>query len=441
LARDIFDYVARELTNPEGAFYTAEDADSLVAADRPEHAEGAFYVWTASELRDALGENYPFVATHFGVEESGNVPAQFDPQGELKGRNILAQRRSLAQTAKELNLSIEQANEQLLAVLLRLREVRARRPRPHLDDKILTANNGLMISALARAHVVLELADPTVVQPAGSGEGPTTYLRAATRAAEFIERELYDSGRGVLFRTWREGRGTTPGFAEDYAFLIQGLLDLYEASFNARWLRWAERLQSTMDEQFWDEAQGGYFNSGANDPSIVLRLKEDYDGAEPAPSSIAAMNLLRLGAVFDGTARSTPEKRAGGAPALSYRDRGVRCIEAFRGQWTRAPQAMPQMLCALELALEPPRHVVLAGDRTAADFRALASVLHAQFGPRRVILAAGGGTDQRWLAERAPWLAEMQPRDGHATAYVCEEFACQAPVTDAAALERLLKAP
>lgn len=441
LARDIFDYVARELTGPDGAFYTAEDADSLVTADRPEHAEGAFYVWTASELRDALGENFPFVAAHFGVEESGNVPSQFDPQRELKGRNILAQRRSLAQTAKELSLSIEQANEQLLGALLRLREVRAKRPRPHRDDKILTANNGLMISALARAHVVLELGDDSAAPAAGSGDGPTAYLRAATRAAEFIERELYDSGRGVLFRTWREGRGTTPGFAEDYAFLIQGLLDLYEASFDARWLRWAERLQSTMDEQFWDEAQGGYFNSGANDPRIVLRLKEDYDGAEPAPSSIAAMNLLRLGAVFDGSARSTGEKRSGGAPALSYRDRGVRCIEAFRAQWTRVPQAMPQMLCALELALEPPRHVVLAGDRTAKDFRALARVLHAQFGPRRVILAACGGADQRWLAERAPWLAEMQPRDGHATAYVCEEFACQAPVTDAVALERLLKAP
>ncbi len=441
LARDIFDYVARELTSPEGAFYTAEDADSLVAADRAEHAEGAFYVWTASELRDALGENFPFVAAHFGVEESGNVPPQFDPQRELKGRNILAQRRSLAQTAKELSLSIEQANEQLLSALLRLREVRAKRPRPHLDDKILTANNGLMISALARAHVILELGFDSAAPAASSGDGPTAYLRAATRAAEFIERELYDSGPGVLFRTWREGRGTTPGFAEDYAFLIQGLLDLYEASFDARWLRWAERLQSTMDEQFWDEAQGGYFNSGANDPSIVLRLKEDYDGAEPAPSSIAAMNLLRLGAVFDGSARSTGEKRSGGAPALSYRDRGVRCIEAFRGQWTRAPQAMPQMLCALELALEPPRHVVLAGDRAAKDFRALARVLHVQFGLRRVILAACGDTDQQWLAERAPWLAEMQPRDGHATAYVCEEFACQAPVTDAVALERLLKAP
>jgi uncharacterized protein YyaL (SSP411 family) len=441
LARDIFDYVGRELTSPEGAFYTAEDADSLIAVDRPEHSEGAFYVWTAAELRDALGENYPFAATHFGVEESGNVPAQFDPQGELKGRNILAQRRSLAQTAQALALSIEQANEQLLAVLRRLREVRSKRPRPHLDDKILTANNGLMISALARAHVILELGDAANVLAEDTAGNPNVYLEAATRAAEFIERELYDSVGGVLFRTWRQGRGTTPGFAEDYAFLIQGLLDLYEASFEARWLRWAERLQSTMDEQFWDEARGGYFNSGANDPSIVLRLKEDYDGAEPAPSSIAAMNLLRLGAVFDGTARSTGASRPGGAVTLSYRDRGVQCLEAFRGQWTRAPQAMPQMLCAMELALEPPRHVVVAGDRNAQDFRALARVLHTQFGPRRVILAAGGGPDQRWLVERAPWLAEMQPRDGQATAFVCEEFACQAPVTDAAALERLLKMP
>jgi uncharacterized protein YyaL (SSP411 family) len=408
MARDIFDYVARDLTSPAGGFFTAEDADSLVAHGKPEHAEGAFYVWTAAELRAALGGDAEFFAAHFGIAENGNVSAGLDPHGEFRGKNILAQRRSLAETARQFSLTPEQANDRLLAALARLREVRASRPRPLLDDKILTANNGLMMSALARAHQVL---------------GDAAYLESATRAAEFVEGELFDPTRGVLFRGWREGRGAAEGFAEDYAYFIQGLLDLHEAAFDVRWLRWADRLQTTMDELFWDAERGGYFNSAAGDASIVLRLKEDYDGAEPAPSSVAAMNLLRLDALLPDPAR---------------RARGRGTIEAFRAQWSRAPHAMPQMLCAVELALESPRHLVIAGDPAREDFRALTAVVHESLGPRRALLAADGGEGQVWLATRAPWIAEMKPIDGRATAYVCEDFACQAPVTSPADLRRLL---
>jgi hypothetical protein len=269
-----------------------------------------------------------------------------------------------------------------------------------------------MISALARAHQVL-----------GAEDGPR-YLVAATRAADFLARELHNAQSGVLYRSWREGRSGTEAFAEDYAYLIQGLLDLYEASFELRWLQWAEWLQTTMDVRFGDEARGGYFNSAAGDTSIVLRLKEDYDGAEPAPSSVAAMNLLRLAAI---TNDEVP------------RERGRHTLEAFRDRWSQAPQAMPQLLCALELALETPRHVVLAGDPTREDFRALAAVVHEGIGPRRILLAATGGEDQAWLARRAPWLAGMTPLDGRATAYVCEEYACQAPVNEPAALRALLQ--
>ncbi|MBL9203220.1 MAG: thioredoxin domain-containing protein [Opitutaceae bacterium] len=408
MARDIFDYVARDLTSPAGGFHTAEDADSLVAHGKPEHAEGAFYVWTAADLRAALGDDARFFIAHFGVEENGNVSAGLDPQGEFRGKNILAQRRSLAETARQFSLTAEQANDRLLAALERLRATRAARPRPLLDDKILTANNGLMISALARGHQVL---------------GDAAYLTAAIRAAGFVERELHDPSRGVLFRGWREGRGAAEGFAEDYAYFIQGLLDLHEASLDARWLRWADQLQTRMDELFCDPERGGYFNSAAGDASIVLRLKEDYDGAEPAPSSVAAMNLLRLDALLPD-----PVRRA--------RGRGV--IEAFRAQWSRAPHAMPQMLCAVELALESPRHVVIAGDPAREDFRALVAVIHESLGPRRALLAATGDGDQAWLAARAPWIAEMKPLGGRATAYVCEDFACQAPVTSPVELRRLL---
>ena len=408
MARDIFDYVRRELTGPAGGFYTAEDADSLPTAGDTEHVEGAFYVWDAAELRAVLGADAPFFMAHFGVSDTGNVEVDRDPHGEFRGKNILAQGRALTAIAAQFRLSPEQANERLLAGLAKLREVRAKRPRPLLDDKIITANNGLMISALAKGAGVL---------------GEPAHLAAATRAAEFVQRELFDSKTGGLFRSWREGRGAAEGFAEDYAYLIQGLLDLYEASFELRWLQWAEQLQAAMDARFWDESRGGYFNSRADDAAIVLRLKEDYDGAEPAPSSVAAMNLLRLAAMLhDETLHA----------------KAVRTIEAFRTQWSGTPQAMPGMLCAVAGALEPPRSVVLAGDPGKSDFQALAAVLPERLGPRRAVLAVTGEAERAWLASRAPWLAEMRPVGGQATAYVCEQFACQAPVTDPAALRRLL---
>jgi uncharacterized protein YyaL (SSP411 family) len=428
LARGIFEYVADELTHPAGGFYSAEDADSQVPGAKIEaggahskhatQAEGAFYVWTQAELAEALGDDAPFVGAHFGVAVQGNVPPTSDPHQEFTGKNILAQRRSLLATAQAHRLDPEAASGRLLAALGKLREVRAKRPRPHLDDKIITAWNGLMISALARGAVVL---------------GDAALKATATKAAEFLQRELFDAKSGLLYRSYRDGRSEVKGFSEDYAFLIQGLLDLYEASFERRWLEWAEQLQRTMDGLFWDEAKGGYFNSAADDPAIVLRLKEDYDGAEPAPSSVAALNLLRLAAILDGVVRPGAD-----IAITSYRVRGQRTIEAFRAQWSGVPHAMPQMLCALELALDAPRHVVLAGDPATKEFQALVTVFFEKLRPFRGLAAVTNDADRAWWQPRAPWLAEMKPLNGIATAYVCEEFACQAPVTSPEDLRRLL---
>jgi uncharacterized protein YyaL (SSP411 family) len=406
VARGIFDYVQRDLTSPQGGFYSAEDADSLLAAGRPEHAEGAFYVWTKDELDAALAADAGFFNAHFGVRPNGNVAE--DPHGEFTGKNVLKQQRPLARSAQEAGLDPTAAAEKLLVCFEKLRALRARRPRPHLDDKIITAWNGLMISALARGAQVL---------------GERAYHDLAARAADFLRTELWDVRTGTLYRTWRGGRSDIPGFAEDYAFLIQGLLDLYEAGFDVRWLQWAERLQARMDELFWDAGRGGYFNSRADDASVVVRLKEDYDGAEPAPNSVAAMNLVRLDWML-------------GLPGA--RERAIATIEAFRAQWSSHPHALPQMLCALELALEPPRTVVLAGDAAAEDFRALAATLHEHLGPRRALLHADGGSAQAWLARRRPYLAEMKPREGRATAFVCEEFSCREPAVGAAALRAQL---
>jgi hypothetical protein len=395
--------------------------------NQPHHVEGAFYVWTAAELRVELGADAEIFGTLYGVREEGNVEPARDPHGEFTGKNILAQTQPLMGVAAQFGLTPEQANERVLAALEKLRAARSRRPRPLLDDKIITANNGLMISALAKGHQVLELSEGRA-RPLGAPDrtdGPAVcpYLQAAIRAAEFLQRELYDPQRGVLYRSWREGRGAAEGFAEDYAYLIQGLLDLYEASFEVRWLQWARELQAAMDARYWDDARGGYFNSRAEDAAIVLRLKEDYDGAEPAPSSVAAGNLLRLAAIGHDEA---------------LRQRGWRTIEAFRAQWSGTPHAMPEMLCAVALALEPPRQVVLVGERGREDFQALAAVLAERLGPRRVLLAVTDETERRWFAAQSPWMAGMRAVEGRATAYVCENFACQAPVADAADLRRLL---
>jgi uncharacterized protein YyaL (SSP411 family) len=337
---------------------------------------------------------------------------------------VLMQRQSLATTAHDHGLGIPAASDKLLAGLEKLRGVRGRRPRPHLDDKILTAWNGLMISALAKGARLL---------------GDQSYLATATRAAEFVHHELYDAASGIVYRSWRDpssglgagGRSNIQGFAEDYAFLIQGLLDLYEAGFDVRWLQWAEQLQATMDRLFEDRERGGYFNSRADDPTVIVRLKEDHDGAEPSANSVAVLNLLRLDAMVgnDGS---------GGTPPSSYRDRALKTILALRPQWSAVPHSLPQLLGAFELAMDAPRTVVLAGDRDATDFRALLSTLDEKLGPRRAVVWADAGPGQKWLATRRPYLAEMKAIDGRATAYVCENFACQAPVTDPAELRRLL---
>ena len=419
IARDIFNYTLRDLAAPGGGFFSAEDADSLLAHGKPEHAEGAFYVWTPAEIEAVLAPaDAALVCAHLGVTAEGNVPAHLDPHHEFTGKSILMQQRSLAETAQACGLAPEVAAEKLGAALEVLREVRAKRPRPHLDDKIITAWNGLMISALARA----------AVSPAEClADVRDGYRAAAVRAAEFIERELFDAKRGVLYRNFRDGRGANEAFAEDYAYLIAGLLDLYEATFDARWLRWAEGLQQVMDALFWDAEHGGYFNSRADDASIVLRLKEDYDGAEPSPNSVAAANLLRFSALFHDDAA---------------RERALGTIEALRSQWAKVPHALPELLCAIERALELPRQVVLAGELASEGFRTLAAELHAKPGPHRAVLAAPGGDEAGcWLADRAPWLADMKPAaDGGARAFVCERFTCQAPVDTAAEVRALLGA-
>ncbi len=404
-ARDILAYVQRDLTSPEGGFFCAEDADSLLAADRPEHAEGAFYVWTRSEIESVLtGEEAKTFCEHYGVQPGGNTPPGSDPQGEFTGKNILYIHPAPSTPNATTDL-LASACSKLLAV-------RNRRPRPHLDDKIITAWNGLMISAFARAAQVL---------------GDDASLATARRAADFIRQNLYREKEGVLLRSYRQGAAPVEGFADDYAFLIQGLLDLYEAGFDVAHLIWAERLQAKQDDLFLDREAGGYFSSGAHDPNVLLRMKEDHDGAEPSASSISALNLARL-ATMTGHA----ELRAQAAATVA----------AFgaTAQPERLAQSMPLMLTALDTLSEEPKQIVIAGHPGQPDTQALLRTVHARFLPTEVLLLADGGDGQRELARRLPFLQGMTMTGGHATAYVCQDGACQLPTTDPAVLAKLLRA-
>jgi uncharacterized protein len=434
VARDILDYVARDMTSKEGGFFSAEDADSSVPVaaisdrrtnasqaeevssdahraplQKSEHAEGAFYVWTKKEIDAALGDAAEIFNFHYGVQTDGNAPAGSDPQGEFRGKNILIQRHTIAETAKHFRKSEDEIRQSLARSREKLLSIRTKRPRPHLDDKIIASWNGLMISAFARAAQVL---------------GEPRYVGSATRAARFIRANLYNEKSKLLFRNYREGRSEVEGFADDYAFVIQGLIDLYEASFDVEWLKFGVELQETQDRLFFDEKNGGYFSTTGRDKNVVLRMKDDNDSAEPAASSIAALNLLRLSQI-----RGDKE----------LEERAKKTIGAFSPTLSRFPSAMPQMLVALDFSLSKPRQIVIAGKREAPETIALLGEVHRHFLPNKILLLADDADGQKYLGEKLEALRAMSMVKGKPAAYVCENFTCKAPVTEPKQLTELLK--
>src|SRR6266542_2757619 len=413
VARDILDYVGRDMTSKEGGFFSAEDADSPVAAGigdagYSKTAEGSFYIWTKKDVDEALGDAAEIFDFHYGVQPHGNAPEGSDPHDEFRGKNILIERHTIAETAQRFKKS----EDEIATLLVRCREkllaIRVKRPRPHLDDKIIAAWNGLMISAYARAAQVLD--DPR-------------YLQIATRAATFLRANLYDQSRKILYRNYRGGRSDIEGFADDYAFVIQGLLDFYEASFDVDWLKFAVELQETQDRSFFDEKNGGYFSTSGKDQSVFLRMKDDNDGAEPAASSVAALNLLRLSQFRDDKTMA---------------ERARKTIDAFATTLSHFPSAMPQMLVALDYWLSKPRQIVIAGKKDAPETKALLSEVHRHFLPKTILVLADGAEGQKFLGEKNEAIRAMSLVEGKPAAYVCENFTCKAPVTEAEQLAKLL---
>jgi uncharacterized protein YyaL (SSP411 family) len=414
VARDILDYVGRDMTSKEGGFFSAEDADSPIAAGigdagHSKTAEGSFYIWTKKDVDEALGDAAEIFDFHYGVQAHGNAPEGSDPHDEFRGKNILIERHTIAETAQHFKKCEAEIAKVLAQSRQKLFAIRAQRPRPHLDDKIIAAWNGLMISAFARAAQVLD---------------DSRYLEVATRAANFLRSDLYDSSGKTLYRNYRGSRSGVEGFADDYAFVVQGLLDLYEASFNVEWLKFATELQATQDRLFCDEKNGGYFSSSGRDESVFVRMKDDNDGAEPAASSIAALNLLRLSQIYND-------------PKMA--ERAKKTIDAFATILLQFPSGMPQMLVAVENSLGKSRQIVIAGKKDSSETKALLKEVHRHFLPNTIVILADANEGQKYLGERNEAVRAMSLVEGKPAAYVCENFTCKAPVTDLKQLSDLLK--
>ena len=408
VARTILDYVLSDMTGKQGGFYSAEDADSSVSHEHPEeHAEGAFYVWSQQEVTKLLGNSAPIFSFFYGVRATGNV--ERDPFDEFEDKNVLHVTSTLEETAQKFGKPLVEVRELLAEAREKLRLARLNKPRPGLDDKVLTAWNGLMISALAMGYQTLQ---------------EHKYLRAAEKAAAFVAETLYDESSGILKRRYRDGDVAVDGLVDDYAFFIQGLLDLYESSTEARWLLLAMDLTETQIRLFWDSEGGGFYSTTGDDPSILIRMKEDYDGAEPSPNSVAILNLLRLSEMTGNR---------------HWRDMAAKGIHAFKRRLKTTPQALPQMMAAVQFYLDKPTQIIIAGRKDSPDTRAMLREVHRRFLPNKIILLADGGPAQKRLERKLEILKSLRQIEGKATAYICENYACKLPTNQVRVVSRLLE--
>jgi uncharacterized protein len=409
IVRSTVDYAKRDLRHPEGGFFSAEDADSLASADAEHKTEGAFYVWKAAEIDEILGKEDGNIFRYaYGARRDGNARHESDPHGELKGLNTLYRAVSFKKTGEYFKKSPEEVKAIIDRSIAKLYEARSKRPRPHRDDKVIAAWNGLMISGLARS---------------GAAFGDAEMTKLAAEAAQFLHDQLCTTPGKELHRSWREGVRGPRAFAIDYACLIHGLIDLYQAGFEVKWLQWAAALQTEMDALFLDPQHGGYYSVHTDMPHSVLRIKEDYDGAEPSPNSMAALNLVRLSALLGKE---------------EWKKQAEKIFALFGSTLQSSPSSVPVMAIAFDMDYRGKQQIVLAGDPGSAAFKALASQVQRRFLPTAVILCADGGPGQQWLAQHNEALAGMKPVDGQPAAYVCQNFTCQAPVTTVEGLEKVL---
>lgn len=385
VARDIIRYVLRDMTHPDGGFYSAEDADS-------EGKEGKFYCWTLDEMTALLTPEELKVAVGvFGVTEQGNFEDHSDPE-PLKNQNVLS--------LVNANLAAQQA-PLLASAKEKLFAVRSKRVRPHLDDKVLASWNGLMLGALARAGVVL---------------GDDAYLKAAERNLAFLQSKLWDAKTKTLYHRWRDGERDAAQLQDTYAFLLGGVLELYQATLDAKHLEFAIALAESMLAKFYDTKDGGFWQSAEGAGDLILRIKEDYDGAEPSGNSVAILALLKLAALTD---------------RKEFRDAAEKSLNLFAERIEKMPQAVAYMLLGLDFLLDEPKRVVIAGDVKSEEGRALLRAAHAVYQPNKVVLATTGPVE--------PFAKTLLPKDGKATVYLCTGTACQPPTHDVEKVKGMLR--
>ena len=391
VAREIFDCVIADLQSPEGGFYSTRDADS-------EGHEGKFYVWSKAEIDALLGSEAEMFNDYYDVSAGGN----------WEGTNILNTPRSIESLAKQHGVSVEAAESRLAAARRKLFDVREKRIKPHLDDKVLSAWNGLMIASMAKGYRVL---------------GDARYRTAAERAADFVMTKMMVDG--VLQRTYRQGKTHTPGFLEDYAFMIEGMLNLYETTFDLRRLEQAAALNDYVLAHFADTEHGGYFFTSDIGEQPLVRAKDASDSAIPSGNSVHLLNLLRLSVLLDRKDLAAEAERS---------------IRAFSKTLIDNPFRSERMLSAIDFHHRRPREVAFVAESPDDPmFNKLVDAAWQAYVPNAVHAAVfTKSADASKVQARVPLLAGKTTVDGKATAYVCKNFACQAPTSDASELVKQL---
>ncbi|HKO61813.1 MAG TPA: thioredoxin domain-containing protein [Pyrinomonadaceae bacterium] len=390
VAEGILDYVVREMTDAAGGFYSTQDADS-------EGEEGKFFVWDLSEVKQILGDpDAEHFAAYYNITEAGN----------FEGKNILNVTRGVSEVARDRNITPEQLSDILRSGRHKLFAVREKRVKPARDEKILTAWNGLMLASFAEASVILGRAD---------------YADVATRNAEFILKHLRRDG--LLLRTYKDGQAKLNAYLEDYAFLIDGLLTLFETAGDIQWFQEAVGLTETMIEEFWDDQEGGFFFTGKSHEELIVRSKDFFDNATPSGNSVAADVLLRLTLLTDNQ---------------DFRRRATTILRLTAEMMRRYPSGFGRMLGALDFHLSQPREIAVIGPASSVEKEALVKQIWQQYLPNKVVAQAS--PDQTLGVAAVPLLRNRPQLAGKATVYVCENYTCQQPTTDPTELAKQLKA-
>jgi uncharacterized protein YyaL (SSP411 family) len=413
VAQDTVEYVLRQMADEAGGFYSAEDADSVppedVSVPDAHKSEGAFYLWRADEIDALLGPDAEIVKLRFGIEPHGNAPS--DPQQEFTGKNLLYIARPVEEIAEKIGRSQDEVTAVLNSARMRMFEARLKRPRPHLDDKVLTAWNGLMIAALARTARVLP-----AFAPESEGAG-ARFLQTAERAAAFVRERMWEPASETLLRRYRGGHAEIEAYAEDYAYLVFGLLELFQAGGDPAWLEWAAALQRRQDALFQDE-DGGWFSTTGRDRTVLIRMKEDYDGAEPSANSVSMLNLLVLSHLIESRA---------------WTDQIDRTLRFFGPRLEQVGRAVPMMAAALSMSVAGVQQIVLVGGDD--DRRQLARAVAGRYLPFAIVIDVAPDRQDR-LAAIVPLIGSMKaPPGAPAAAFVCRNFTCEAPATTADQLQ------